>query len=73
MKIYFVYYANDYHYDNGTIIGASTDEKECKRIAEENRQRSGGRWASKTRPIRLYLMSQQINLHIFERQSLPFF
>lgn len=40
MKIYFVYYANDYHYDNGTIIGASTDEKECKRIAEENRQRS---------------------------------
>lgn len=40
MKIYFVYYANDYHYDNGTIIGASTNEKECKRIAEENRQRS---------------------------------
>lgn len=40
MKIYFVYYADDYHYDNGTIIGASTDEKECKRIAEENRQRS---------------------------------
>lgn len=40
-KIYFVYhYANDYHYDNGIIIGASTDEKECKRIAREHEQLS---------------------------------
>ena len=29
MTIYFVYHrATDYYYDNGVIIGASTDEKE---------------------------------------------
>lgn len=41
MTIYFVYHrATDYHYDNGIIIGASTDKKECERIAKENKQLS---------------------------------
>lgn len=41
MTIYFVYHrATDYHYDNGVVIGASTDEKECKRIVEENKRLS---------------------------------
>lgn len=41
MKIYFVYHhANDYHYDNGVVIGASTDKKECERIVEENKRLS---------------------------------
>lgn len=41
MTIYFVYHrATDYHYDNGIIVGASTDKEECKRIAKENMQLS---------------------------------
>lgn len=37
--LYFVYHrATDYYYDNGIIIGASTDKKECERIAKENEQ-----------------------------------
>lgn len=37
--LYFVYYrATDYCYDNGTIIGVSTNKKECERIAKENGQ-----------------------------------
>ena len=41
MTIYFAYHrATDYHYDNGVVIGFSTDEKECKRIVEENKRLS---------------------------------
>ena len=37
--LYFVYHrATDYYYDNGIIIGTSTDKKECERIAKENEQ-----------------------------------
>lgn len=37
--LYFVYhYATDYYYDNGIIIGASTNKKECERIVKENKQ-----------------------------------
>lgn len=37
--IYFVYHrASDYYYDNGVIIGASTNKRECERIAKENEQ-----------------------------------
>lgn len=37
--LYFVYQrATNYYYDNGIIIGASTNKKECKRIARENEQ-----------------------------------
>lgn len=37
--LYFVYYrATDEYYDNGVIIGVSTDKKECERIVKKNEQ-----------------------------------
>lgn len=37
--LYFVYHrTTDFFYDNGIIIGVSTNKEECERIVRENKQ-----------------------------------